>query len=112
MREMIILVFIFLLNLNVYQACNVKFDRLDPLNTTRYVFEQDIFNVTGQLQNCPSFLSIRNISVENRYLRRLSILNVSYFIETNRIHITALPRLIGFAPLDIELYFEKSDQYK
>ena len=71
----------------------------------RRVHEHDIFNLTGQLQYCPSSISVQNISISNPILKRLSILNVSYVLETNRMNITTLGRLIGFAPLTIQLYF-------
>jgi len=100
---------IFTLPIQVYQTCDIKFDRLDAMNITRYIYEEDIFNITGELQHCPSSLIIRNISIANPYLRRLSILNVSFFIETNRIHLTGLARLVGFAPITLELYFKHQD---
>jgi len=112
MWTLFILSFIFLLNLNINQACNIEFDKLDTLNVIRHVYEQDIFDITGQLQYCPPSIIIRNISIANSLLKRLSILNVSYFIETNQIHIKALARLIGFAPLTIELYFEDQNEYR
>ena len=103
---------IFVLNSRLNAACHIKFNKLDQSNTIRHVYEQGIFNITGQLHYCPSSLIIRNISVANPSLKRISILNVSYFIETNRIQITALARLIGFAPLIIQLYFEDQDEFR
>jgi hypothetical protein len=55
----------------------------------------------GQLEYCPLSINIRNISISNPILKRLSILSVSYLIERNHINITTLARLIGFAPLKI-----------
>jgi hypothetical protein len=112
MWTIFILSFIFLLNLNINRACNIEFNNIDTSNVIRHVYEQNIFNITGQLQYCPSSITVRNISIVNPLLKRLSILNVSYFIETNRIHIIAFARLIGFAPLTIELYFEDQNEYR
>ncbi len=112
MWKMFSLFFIFLLNFNNNRACNIDFNKLDASNTLRHVYEQGIFNITGQLQYCPPSIIVRNISIANPFLKRLSILNVSFFIETNQIHITALARLIGFTPLNIELYFEDQNEYR
>lgn len=101
-----------LFNCHINEACHIEFNKLDQSNTIRHVYEQGIFNITGQLRYCPSSLIIRNISMANPSLKRINILNVSYFIETNRIQITALARLIGFAPLIIQLYFEDQDEFK
>jgi len=112
MWTIFILSFVFLLNVNINQACNIEFNKLDTSNTIRYVYEQDTFNITGQLQYCPSSIIVRNISIANPLLKHLSILNVSYVIETNQINITVLARLIGFAPVTIELYFEDQNEYR
>ena len=112
MWAIFILSFIFLLNSNVNRACNIEFNKLDTLNVIRDVYEQEIFNITGQLQYCPASITIRNISIANPSLKHLSILNVSYFIETNQIHIISLARFIGFAPLTIELYFEDQTEHR
>jgi hypothetical protein len=106
------LTFILLLNSNINRACNIEFNRLNKFDAIRDVYEQDVFNITGQLQHCPSSITIRNISIANPSLKHLSILNVSYFIETNQIHIISLARLIGFAPLTIELYFEDQQEHR
>jgi hypothetical protein len=108
MKRLILFSFIFFLNFHFNRACEIKFDKLDKLHTIRSPYERDIFNITGQLHYCPSSIIVRNISILNPILKRLSILNVTYFIETNRINITALGRLIGFAPLTIQLYFQEN----
>jgi hypothetical protein len=108
----IIISFLFFLNSHINRACKIQFDKLDILNTIRHVYERDIFNITGQLEYCPLSINVRNISLSNPILKRLSILNVSYLIETNHINITALARLIGFAPLTIQLYFQDGRIYK
>jgi hypothetical protein len=100
------LIFFFLLNIHLNQACSIDFEKLDSLNIIRHVYERDIFNVTGKLQYCPSSITVRNISISNPSLKRLSILNVSYLIEINRLNITTLARLLGFAPLTVQLYFQ------
>jgi hypothetical protein len=105
-------IFIFLLNFNINRACNIAFNKLDASNVIRNVYEQQIFNITGQLQYCPPWIKVRNISITNPSLKSLSVLNVSYFIETNQIRIILLARLIGFAPLTIELYFEDQVEHR
>jgi hypothetical protein len=112
MKTLIIIFFISFFKFPIHRACNIQFNNLDTLDIIRYVYERDIFNITGQLEYCPSSISIRNISISNPILKRLSILNVSYFIETNHVNITALARLIGFAPLTIQLYFQDGKDYK
>lgn len=112
MKTLFIFCFIFLLNLVINRACEIKFDKLDESNIFRSAYERDIFNITGQLQYCPSSISVRNISISNPLLKRLSILNVTYLIETNRINITTLARLIGFAPLTIQFYFQDKTGYR
>ena len=112
MRFIIFLFSIFLSNCCTNEACHVEFNKLDQSHTLRHIYEQGIFNITGQLQYCPSSIIIRNVSLANPSLKRISILNLSYFIETNRIQITALARLIGFAPLTIEFYFENQDDFR
>lgn len=112
MWKIYILSFIFFLNLNINQSCNIKFNKIDLSRTIRHAYEQSIFNITGQLQYCPPSITVQNISIANPLLRRLSILNVSYYIETNQIYITALARLVGFAPLTIDLYFQEQNQYR
>ena len=107
-----ILSFIFLFNFNINRACYIEFNKLDTENVIRDIYEQSIFNITGQLQYCPSSITVRNLSISNPLLKRLSILNVSYFIETNQIEIVALARLIGFAPLTIDLYFQDQIDYR
>ncbi|CAF1350650.1 unnamed protein product [Adineta steineri] len=91
-------------------------DRADyeplPTNTIRRVHERDIFNITGELQFCPSSIIVRNVSITNPLLKRLSILNVTYLIEPNRINISGLARLIGFAPLTVQLYFQDTNEYR
>ncbi|CAF0857439.1 unnamed protein product [Rotaria sordida] len=106
MKRIILYCFILLLNSIINLACNIEFDNIDNLNIYRNVYERHIFNISGQLQYCPSSLIIRNISLSNPILKRLSILNVTFFIQTNRINITGLARLVGFAPLTIQLYFQ------
>ncbi len=69
----------------------IQFDNLDALDIIRHVYERDI---------------------SNPILKRLSILNVSYLIETNHINITTFARLIGFAPLTIQLYFRDESAYR
>lgn len=112
MQRIFIFFFLFFLNLNINQGCNIEFNKIDISRVIRHVYEQDIFNITGKLQYCPQSLIVQNISITNPLLKRLSILNVSYFIETNQIHIIALARLIGFAPLTIELFFQEQIQYR
>ncbi len=94
------------------RACNIQFDNLDALDIIRHIYEWDIFNITGQLEYCPLSINIRNISISNPILKRLSILHVSYLIEKNRINITTLARLISFAPLTIQLYFQDELVYR
>ena len=107
MWEKILFFAIFLLSNNhPSRACHIEFNKLDASHTLRHVYEQGVFNITGRLRYCPPSIIVRNISVANPLLKRLSILNVSFFTETNQIQITALARLIGFAPLNIELYFQ------
>jgi hypothetical protein len=112
MWKIFLLFFILLLNFHINRACHIEFNKLDTSHTLRHVYEQGIFNITGQLQYCPSSIIVRNISLANPLLKRLSILNVSFFIETNQIHITVLARLIGFAPLNIEFYFQDDNEYR
>lgn len=87
------------------RACQISFDHLDTLNIIRQGYERDIFNLTGELQYCPKSLVPHNISIRNPILKRLSILNVSYLLETHRFNVTVLARLIGFSPLTIQFYF-------
>ena len=112
MKILIIFSFIFFLYLPINQACNLAFERLEKLNIIRYAYEQDIFNISAELEFCPSSISVRNISISNPILKRLSILNVSYIIETNRMNITALGRLIGFSPLTVQLYFKDDRNFR
>jgi hypothetical protein len=112
MKTLILISFIFFFNIHINAACNIAFDNLDTLDIIRHVYERDIFNITGQLEYCPSSIIVRNISILNPVLKRLSILNVSYPIETNNINITALARLIGFAPLTIQLYFQDGTEHR
>jgi hypothetical protein len=112
MWTIFILSFIFFLNFNVNRACHIEFKELDTSNVIRHVYERDIFNITGRLQYCPSSINIRNISITNLFLKHLSIVDVSYIIDTKYIHITALARLIGFAPLTIDLYFEDQLEHR
>ena len=53
---------------------------------------------------------VKNVSLLNPSLKRLSILNVTYVIEKNSIHITGLARLIGFAPISLQLYLQDDPQ--
>ena len=106
MRKTSILLIIFVLQLNNSDACHIDFDQLDTTNVIRHIYERSLVNITGQLRDCPSSLIVRNISIANPSLKRLSILNVTYVIETDGMNIHALARLIGFAPLTIQLYFE------
>jgi len=69
-------------------------------------------NKIGQLEYCLLSINVRNISISNLILKRLSILNVSCLIETKRINITTLAGLIGFAPLIIQLYFQDQSTYR
>lgn len=94
------------------QSCDIQFDDVDDHEVIRRVHERDIFNVTGQLKFCPSSLIVRNVSITNPLLKRLSIFNVTYLIEPNRINITSLARLVGFAPLTVRLYFEHTNQFR
>lgn len=87
------------------RACQISFGEVRPSNVVRHVYERDIFNLTGQLEFCPSSFVIQNLSISNPRLKSLSVLNVSYYFENNRMNITALARLIGFTPLSIELFF-------
>ena len=112
MKTLIFFSLIFFVSLPIRRACDIKFNDLDDHEINRRVHERDIFNITGQLQFCPSSLTVRNISVDNRLLKRLSILNVTYLLEPNRLNITALARLIGFAPLTIHLYFQTTNEYQ
>jgi hypothetical protein len=112
MKAFIIFSFIFLLNSHINRACQIEFHKLDSLNMLRHIYERDIFNITGQLSSCPSSITVKNISISNPVLKRLSILNVSYLIETNQLNITTLARLIGFAPLTIQLYFQDGTEYR
>ena len=105
MKAPIALLLILLVGSDVSRACHIAFDQLDSADTIRHIYERDIFNITGELHHCPPSIVVQNISISNPQLKRLSILNVSYFIENNRINITALGRLVGFAPLQIQLYF-------
>jgi hypothetical protein len=106
MKTFIFFSLIFFLNAPITRACNLAFEKIDRLNIIRHVYERDLFNITGELEFCPRSIAVRNISISNPILKRLSILNVSYIIETNRMNITALARLIGFAPVTIQLYFQ------
>ena len=110
MSTFIVLLFIFLVGSDVSRACHIAFDQVDSADTIRHIYERDIFNITGELHHCPPSILVHNISISNPQLKRLSILNVSYFIENNQINITALGRLVGFAPLKIQLYFQ--DQFE
>jgi len=110
--KIFIIIIIFLFHFSINRACNIQFDNIDAFDIIRHVYERDIFNISGQLEYCPSSLIVRNISILNPLLKRLSILNVSYLIETNRINITTLARLIGFAPLTIQLYFQDESTYR
>jgi hypothetical protein len=112
MKAFIIFSFIFLLNFHINRACNIAFERLDVLNIIRHGYERDIFNISGKLQYCPSSIVVRNISISNPILKRLSILNVSYLIEINRLNITTLARLVGFVPLTIQIYFQDGIGYR
>jgi hypothetical protein len=112
MKTLILISFIFFFNFHINDACNIAFDNLDTLDIIRHVYERDIFNITGQLEYCPSSIIVHNISILNPVLKRLSILNVSYPIETNNINITALARLIGFVPLTIQLYFQDGTEHR
>ena len=87
------------------RACQISFGQHDPSEPVRHVYERDIFNITGQLQFCPSSFVVQNISISNPLLKRLSVLNVSYYFENDRLNITALARLIGFSPVNIQLFF-------
>ena len=98
--------FHFFFIVSISRACNIAFEKLDALNVLRQSFERDIFNISGQLEYCPSSLTVQNISISNPQLKRLSILNVSFLIETNKINVTTLARLIGFAPLTVQFYFK------
>lgn len=106
MKIFLTLVVLVLFHSPRYESCHIEFEGLDSMQIFRRVHERDIFNLTGQLEYCPSSIIVQNISITNSMLKRLSILNVSYIIETNRMNITALGRLIGFAPLTIQLYFQ------
>jgi hypothetical protein len=86
-------------------ACQISFGKLQASNVVRHVYERDIFNISGELEFCPSSFVIQNLSISNPKLKRLSVLNVSYYLENNRMNITALARLIGFTPLHIQLFF-------
>ena len=107
MKALILSSFLFLFNFPIARACNLAFEKLDTLNIIRHAYERDVFNITGELEFCPPSLTVRNISISNPLLKRLSILNVSYLIETNRVNITVLGRLIGFTPLTVQLYFQE-----
>ncbi|CAF0898573.1 unnamed protein product [Adineta ricciae] len=111
-KFIIISLIFFALQFSSSQSCDIQFDDVDDHEVIRRVHERDIFNATGQLKFCPSALIVQNVSITNPLLKRLSILNVTYFIELNRINITALARLIGFAPLTVHLYFENTNKFK
>ena len=111
MWKIFLISFILLLNYHINQACHIEFDKLDRSHILRHVYEQGIFNITGQLQYCPPSIIIRNVSIANPSLKSLNVLSASFFIETNQIQITVLAKLIGFAPLNIELYFEDNNEY-
>jgi hypothetical protein len=112
MKIFIICSLIFFLNIPINRTCNLSFEKIDTLNIIRHVYERDVFNITSELQYCPPSIIVRNISILNPLLKRLSILNVSYLIETNRMNITAFARLIGFAPLTIQLYFQDDKTFR
>lgn len=111
MKTLIPLFLLLLIHFPIDRACHITFENLDESHIFRRAYERDIFNLTGQLEYCPSSLVVQNISISNRMLKRLSILNVSYIIETNRMNITTMARLIGFAPLTIHLYFQNRGYY-
>ena len=106
MKTLIILFLLLLVHSPIDRACHITFEKFDEFHVFRHAYERDIFNLTGQLEYCPSSITVQNISISNRMLKRLSILNVSYILETNRMNITTMARLIGFAPLTIQLYFQ------
>lgn len=112
MKRFIIFALIFLLKFSNNLSCHIKFDKIDTLNVYHYVYERRVFNITGQLQNCPSSILVKNISILNPLIKRLSILNVSYIIEKNYLNITTFSRLIGFAPIKIEFYFQDQIEHK
>jgi hypothetical protein len=112
MRRTSILLVIFVLQVNNSAACHIDFDQLDSTDVIRHIYERSIVNITGQLRDCPSSLIVRNISIANPSLKRLSILNVTYIMETGSMNIHALARLIGFAPLTIQLYFEDRIEHR
>ncbi|CAF3775795.1 unnamed protein product [Rotaria sp. Silwood1] len=112
MKRQNIYSFILLLNIGLNLSCNIEFDKVDKLNIYRDVYERNIFNISGQLKYCPSSIIVRNISLLNPLLKRLSIINLTYFIETHHINITAYARLIGFAPLTIQLYLQNQTDYR
>lgn len=91
-------------------SCSLIVDHLEPSNILRRSYEKDLWNITGELRFCPSFLHVRNLSIINPRLKRLNILNVSFYIETNQLEINLLSRYVGISPLTIEFYFEKQNQ--
>lgn len=103
MDRVVILILIFS-SFHRTDACHLLIDHLDSSNILRQSYERDVFNITGELRSCPSSLEVMNISIINPDLKRLSILNVSYFLETRQINITTFARFIGIAPLTIQFY--------
>ena len=112
MQIFILLCTIILIYSEINQACQIDFDDLDTTGTIRHVYEQDLFNITGQVRFCPRSLVVVNISTLNEDLIRLSIINVTYWIETNQLNISGIGRLVGFAPLTIEFYFRENPEQK
>lgn len=113
MKKLIVYLYFLIIFLNIFNinSCHIEFNQIDTSNIIRHVYERNVLNISGQLEYCPSSLIVRNISILNPILKRLSILNVSYLLERNHINITTLARLIGFAPLTIELYFENRKSF-
>lgn len=112
MKTIVFCAFLFIFHVRLIRTCQIEFRKLDTSNIVRYVYERNIFNVTGRLRYCPSSISVKNVSLLNHSLKRLSILNVTYFIEKNSVQITGHARLIGFAPMTLELFFRDDFQEK
>lgn len=110
MKGLFIVAFLIVFHVRFNQTCKIEFRKLDKPNIVRYVYERSLFNITGRLLYCPSSITVRNISLANPSLKRLSIFNVTYVLEKKSIHITGLARLIGFAPITLQLYFQDDVQ--
>ena len=110
MKRLLLCALLFIFHVRFNRACQIEFRKLETSNVVRYVYERSMFNVTGRLRFCPPSIVVKNVSLLNPSLKRLSILNVTYVIEKNSIHITGLARLLGFAPISLQLYLQDDPQ--